>query len=472
MRQPNKLSLLLFLADMVLVNTGLYLGSHLRSMLPFGVSGALSLEVTIPAWYFYPIASTCWFIALFTSRVYDSQHVLRWFDEIRAVLQGAVLSTGLMAGVLYFIDRDFSRLQLGYVIALSTSLLIIYRLSLRVVYRTFKLHRPGMRSRVLIVGAGELGEKIGRVILNYSRWGFDLIGYLDDDPAKQGQRIHDVPVRGTVDQIREVVEDKNIGEVWVTLPLRAYARLDRIVAALDDLAVKIYIVPDYSTHALVRSKPEVFAGMPVIGLRECAIPDDALVIKRIFDLVATSIMLIPLLPLMGLIAVAIKLDSRGPVMFRQDRIGENGIVFQMYKFRTMTEDAESRQSEVNEVLEDGTIIHKHKNDPRVTRVGRILRRFSLDELPQLFNVLKGEMTLVGPRPEMPWLVDKYEPWQRKRFAVPQGITGWWQINDRSDKPMHLNTEDDLYYVYNYSLWLDVIILLRTPWAALRGRGAF
>jgi lipopolysaccharide/colanic/teichoic acid biosynthesis glycosyltransferase len=120
----------------------------------------------------------------------------------------------------------------------------------------------------------------------------------------------------------------------------------------------------------------------------------------------------------------------------------------------------------------GRGLPKRKDDPRVTRIGRFLRRFSLDELPQLWNVLKGEMSLVGPRPEQLWLVDQYEPWQRKRFAVPQGITGWWQINGRSDKPLHLNTEDDLYYVYNYSVWLDIWILLRTPLAVLQGKGAF
>jgi len=166
------------------------------------------------------------------------------------------------------------------------------------------------------------------------------------------------------------------------------------------------------------------------------------------------------------------LGSPGPAIIGQERVGENGRLFKMLKFRTMVADADERIEEVLRRDDSGQLIHKAQNDPRVTKVGHVLRRFSLDELPQLLNVLKGDMSLVGPRPEMPWLVDRYESWQRKRFAVPQGITGWWQINGRSDKPMHLNTEDDLYYVYNYSLWFDVLILLRTPAAVLRGKGAF
>ena len=175
---------------------------------------------------------------------------------------------------------------------------------------------------------------------------------------------------------------------------------------------------------------------------------------------------------MGVIALCLKLEGKGPVLFIQQRVGENGRLFNMYKFRTMIPGAENLPNAVGKIDAQGRVIHKTANDPRVTRIGRLLRRTSMDELPQIFNILKGEMSLVGPRPELPDLVEKYEIWQRKRFAVPQGMTGWWQVNGRSDKPMHLHTEDDLYYVQNYSLSLDLYILCKTAWVVLRGKGAY
>jgi len=178
------------------------------------------------------------------------------------------------------------------------------------------------------------------------------------------------------------------------------------------------------------------------------------------------------LPVMAVIAVFIKLDSPGPVIFKQQRVGENGRLFNMYKFRTMEPDAEAHHSDLIQTTPEGQIIHKFYDDPRVTQVGRYLRQLSLDELPQLINILKGDMSLVGPRPELPWLVETYEPWQRKRFEVPQGLTGWWQINGRADRLMHENTEEDLYYIKNYSLWLDIQILWRTLKAVIDRRGAF
>jgi exopolysaccharide biosynthesis polyprenyl glycosylphosphotransferase len=196
--------------------------------------------------------------------------------------------------------------------------------------------------------------------------------------------------------------------------------------------------------------------------------------KRLFDLAASSLLLILLAPAMVGIALLIKLDSPGPVLFRQRRVGEGGRLFWMVKFRSMVEGAEQAEVHLLQNTGDGRLsFAKTPHDVRITRVGRILRRASLDELPQLLNVLKGEMSLVGPRPELPWLVAAYEPWQRKRFAVPQGMTGWWQVSGRMKRSdLRQRVEDDLYYISNYSLGLDLRILLKTIPAVIRGRGAY
>ena len=248
--------------------------------------------------------------------------------------------------------------------------------------------------------------------------------------------------------------------------------LGDLVLALQRLPVRIYVVPDLFDLAFFRTTVEDYNGIPLIGLRDPVIEGFPRMVKRAFDLAVVLLLLPVLLPLMGLIALLIKLDSSGPVFYKQQRAGENGKLFWMYKFRSMCDGADRRLVEVVGQNDDGQAVFKSASDPRVTRIGRFLRSTSLDELPQVFNVLKGEMSLVGPRPEQPWLVDCYESWQRKRFAVPQGITGWWQVNGRSDKPMHLHTEEDLYYIQNYSLLLDLRILWRTVGVVLRRKGAF
>jgi exopolysaccharide biosynthesis polyprenyl glycosylphosphotransferase len=194
--------------------------------------------------------------------------------------------------------------------------------------------------------------------------------------------------------------------------------------------------------------------------------------KRAMDILLSGIALFLAAPVMLMVIIAIKLESPGPVLFKQRRVGEGGKLFHIYKFRSMVVNAEALQTTVNKTTHDGKTLHKHKDDPRVTRIGRIIRKTSIDELPQLLNILKGDMSLVGPRPELPWLVEQYEAWQRERFLVPQGLTGWWQVTGRSEKPCHLSTEDDLHYVRNYSLWLDIKIMLMTIPAMLKGKGAF
>jgi exopolysaccharide biosynthesis polyprenyl glycosylphosphotransferase len=462
----------LLLVDLLLVPVGLLAASQLRTLLPFGRGGALSEAAVSVPWYVYLTAVCAWGACLISTGSYNPRLSLRWFNEAWRVVWGATLASGLMAGVLYFGYRELSRLQFVYFSFASVLLLLGYRAGIRIVYRLRGKARPGTRSKVLIVGAGELGERVAKVLLDHSRWGYDLVGFLDDDPSKLGSELAGLSVLGTIDGLNRVVEERGVEEVWVALPVRAYDRLQGVVTALERQAMRIKVVPDYFSLALVRPNAEILGGMPIIGLRDPLIEGGPRVVKRLFDLVMSALLLIPGLVVMGVIALLIRLDSKGSVLLRQERVGENGRAFKMHKFRTMVAGAEQELLRSAEAKLEELGPHKQRADLRVTRIGRILRHYSLDELPQLLNVLKGDMSLVGPRPELPWLVQKYEAWQRKRFAVPQGLTGWWQINGRSDKPMHLHTEDDLYYVYNYSLWLDLWILLRTPIAVLRGKGAF
>ncbi len=194
--------------------------------------------------------------------------------------------------------------------------------------------------------------------------------------------------------------------------------------------------------------------------------------KRLLDVLVGSVALLASLPVLMTAAVLVYLDDGGPALFIQRRVGLRGRPFNMYKFRTMVRDADALRVLVEHRDSDGRPLYKAHDDVRVTRIGRFLRRFSIDELPQLLNVLKGEMSLVGPRPELPHIVLNYEPWQVQRLSVLPGITGWWQIRGRSERPMHLHTADDLYYVRNRSIWLDLWILCLTPWAVLGGRGAY
>jgi lipopolysaccharide/colanic/teichoic acid biosynthesis glycosyltransferase len=195
-------------------------------------------------------------------------------------------------------------------------------------------------------------------------------------------------------------------------------------------------------------------------------------IKRLVDIVISASLLTLSWPFLISVATLIWIERSGPILFRQQRVGERGRLFTMYKFRTMVPGAEAMEAAIAAQMKNGAVLHKRMDDPRVTPLGRWLRRTSLDELPQLLNVLRGDMSLVGPRPELPWLVAQYEPWQYRRLGVPQGVTGLWQVNGRSQNPMHLSTDIDLYYVEHYSLRLDLSILVKTPLAVWRGDGAF
>jgi exopolysaccharide biosynthesis polyprenyl glycosylphosphotransferase len=370
---------------------------------------------------------------------------------------------------LFFLTfRDFSRWLFITFIVLNTVILLGWRVIARVLWRVAR--GPAAKRRVLIVGAGDLGRRVGQMVDEYNWTGLTLVGYLNDSSEVRG--YNELPILGNLVNARRIVEREGVNDLVIALPEEAYGKVNDLILDLSDLPLHIRVLPDYYSLSLYQASIDDFAGVPMINLRDPALNDVQRLVKRIFDLLIGSIIMVFILPILSVVALAIKLDSGGPVIFRQQRVGENGRIFGMYKFRSMIVGAEAMQEELTTRDEHGNIIYKREDDPRITRTGRIIRRTSLDELPQLINVLKGDMSLVGPRPELPMMVGQYEPWQHKRFAVPQGMTGWWQINGRADKPLHLHTEDDIYYIQNYSLLMDIYILLKTPWVVMRGIGAY
>ncbi len=455
------------LMDVLLIVFSLRMSAMLRPL--FSVFGFVKdiyapTPVPLELYFVFPLV---WVAVNLLFSIYDGRRNFRVADEFGSISLAAALAGISMAGVLYLSYRDISRFLYLFFVGLALFLLLAWRAIARLVFR-MKL-RPVEQRAILILGAGEIGRRLQKQIQRQSALGLRLVGFLDDDESK----LKSVPeVLGPLDRARDVIQHQRVDDVVVALPLSAHERLNQIVSVLHDLPVRVWIIPDYFSLTLHKASVEEFAGLPMLDLRAPALSEYQRMIKRGFDLFITLLCLPLALPLMGLIALLVRLDSRGPVMYNRKRVGENGKLFTMYKFRTMVVGAEQMQAQVAQDDANGNHIHKRPDDPRVTRIGRFLRRTSLDELPQIFNVLLGSMSLVGPRPEMPELVENYKLWQRKRFTVPQGITGWWQINGRSDRPMHLHTEDDLYYVQHYSIWLDLQILVRTGWAVLRGRGAF
>jgi exopolysaccharide biosynthesis polyprenyl glycosylphosphotransferase len=339
------------------------------------------------------------------------------------------------------------------------------------------LRRLGMNVRkTLIYGAGPVGVEIARRLVCQNWTGLVPIGFLDDDPAKSGSAVtvegNTLPVLGGWHQARDVIQSRKVQEVIVALPSVPYQHLVDFATSIMSLAVQIRVVPDL--FHVISGKPDVcdLGGIPLVGVRRVAIDGFDAAIKRALDVAGAVLGLLAAAPVMLLVALAVRLSSPGPTLFRQERVGENGVPFSVLKFRTMVQDAESRLSEVVDIDALDQPAFKVAGDPRTTSIGRILRRWSLDELPQLINVLKGEMSLVGPRPEEAKVVAKYTYPQRQRLAVKPGLTGPMQVNGRGNLSFDERLSTELNYIRNYTLLLDIEILIKTLPAVVRGRGAY
>ncbi len=490
-RALNTFTLILLAIDLACTLLAFQLGRYLRELLPFGIYLDEPLYNNV---LLYLVILAIWTLVFLVLKVYDPTRALHYADDVQAVVVATSVAVLLFAGVAYLFFRELSRVLFAYFFLSDLIFLAGMRGLLRVFFRARPDLWPGRSRRVLIVGAGPIGREIAQAMQDYQWARLELAGFVDDAAPDQlqtrpasgahrtGQPQEAIltppgPILGPLRDTARIVRERRIDEVVIALPLRAHEQLMELVLALQELPVNLRLVPDIVDLVFIRASVEEFAGLPLIGLREPIIDGVDRLVKRSFDVIVGGLVLILTSPLMLLVASVIKLDSPGPAFYCGQRVGEGGKLFWMFKFRTMMQGAEAQEMALAKKADDADggppLFNKHPDDPRVTRLGHFLRRTSLDELPQLINVLKGEMSLVGPRPELPWLVERYLPWQRKRFAVPQGITGWWQVSGRSNRAEHsLRVEDDLYYIRNYSLLLDLRILWKTIGSVIRGEGAF
>jgi exopolysaccharide biosynthesis polyprenyl glycosylphosphotransferase len=425
-----------------------------------------------------------WPFFLIVFSVYDGRRNETLKAELLNVFLAVNVSMLVLAGGLYFTYRGTSRLTLVMFWQMDLVLLLGSRFAWWA-YRRSQNGRRMVRLRsVLVIGAGEVGFNVVEQLRRFAWMDILLRGYIDDDPQKQGQLFGGLPVLGSLDQAVEVVQRYQIRDAVVTLPMHAHDRLVGICHTLQDAGVHVHVVPDLFALSFPNAALDGFGGIPVIDLGQPGINGPRRVIKKSFDILGASLGMVVLSPLLLLIAILIKLESPGPVIYRQTRIGENGKLFTMFKFRSMRLDADTglhrayvtrliRENLSPEQLarETGQKSLKMEADPRITRVGGFIRKTSLDELPQLLNVIRGEMSLVGPRPSLPYEVELYQRWHRRRFEAPPGITGLWQVEGRNRVSFDEMVRMDIEYIERQSFWMDLSLILKTPLALISTRGA-
>jgi exopolysaccharide biosynthesis polyprenyl glycosylphosphotransferase len=354
------------------------------------------------------------------------------------------------------------------------SAMLITVLRLGVYYSSRRFRQRGINTKSLVViGGGARSENLIKTIAEETELGYKVLGYLDSSPSYSQRKLAETPWLGSFDDLTRIINEEVVDEVAIALPIKShYAEIKTAIAQLEEQGVVVHLLSDFFPYSLSRIQSHEFKGLPLLSLHSSPRFSWRVELKRLFDIVIAAILLILFTPLFVLVAVLIKLDSPGKIFFSQERMGYNKRRFYMIKFRTMVSDAETRMDEFEHLNEKQGPIFKIKNDPRITRVGKYLRKFSLDELPQLINVLFGDMSLVGPRPlSLRDALKLDAPFYKRRFCVRPGLTCLWQISGRSNLSFEEWMELDLEYIDHWSLNLDWWILAKTVPAVLTARGA-
>jgi exopolysaccharide biosynthesis polyprenyl glycosylphosphotransferase len=412
-----------------------------------------------------------WALLLLLTKLYETFKTKTFFQEAFAVFKVVFVGSFIIGfGVFFLRYFMISRAVLVFFGLLDFLFLVGERVVIRGILKYRRSRGWGLLN-IIVVGTGKAAEQIAEVIGQQHHWNLRLVGFVSTHGKHQGETIRGYPVLGGRSDFPRIINDSVVDEVIFAVSRERLERLEDLFLLCEEEGIKTRITLNFFPHVFSKIYLERLQDIPLLTFSTTPTNEFALFIKRLIDIVISSACLIVLSPLLLIVSLLIKMTSEGSVFFKQARSGLYFRAFTMYKFRSMVVDAEEKKRELRHMSEMDGPIFKIRNDPRITGVGKWIRKTSIDELPQLINVLKGEMSLVGPRPHPVEEVREYTTWQRRRLSMKPGITGLWQVGGRSDTTFAESMKHDLNYIDNWSLWLDITILIKTLPAALLGKGA-
>ncbi|MBI1823075.1 MAG: sugar transferase [Nitrospirae bacterium] len=472
LRQKTRLvSFLLYFLDQTILLLSFYLSYLFRNS-----SFIKTIGITDPFYnqtWLLLIILPVWSLLFYFSRLYESQRTRTLLHEIRLIFITSAIGT-LFIGFLVFAIRAHSAsrfliLTFGF---FSFLLLSMARILIREIARIVRKKGFNFRA-IVIVGTGKRAREIAKSIERNGHWGLKFIGFVSDIPSARFTKIMGLPVLGLVEDLTKIIDQHVIDEVVFAVSRKRLENLEESFLICEEEGINARVAVNFFPHMIAKVHLEDLHGIPLLTFSTVPYNEFLLLIKRIMDVIVSTFLIVALIPIYGIIVFLIKISSPGPVFFKQIRVGRNGRHFGLYKFRSMVINAEEQKRDLAVLNEMDGPVFKIKNDPRITSMGKWLRKTSLDEIPQFWNVLVGEMSLVGPRPPLPEEVAHYKRWQKRKLSMKPGITCLWQISGRN---RNINFEEwmnlDLKYIDNWSLKLDMEIFLKTIPVVLWGRGAF
>jgi len=472
-QQAKRITIIQILIDTLCVAIAFFIAFDLREtslLMTLSIRKSFINDLDVYLWILL-IHTPILILILRSNGAYNPRKNLSIFDLTWTIMKSIVLSMLALGTILYFMKFQYvSRLFILLIGFITFLILITERLLYSRVLRSIRL--KGLHTRnVLIVGTGPRAREFAQLILKHAEWGLRIIGYVDDQPREEDAQLLRGQIIGTTRDIPGLVQERVIDEVIIAIPRRFLNQMEDVVHLCEETGIETTILADLFDTLVANTHLSFIDDIPLLTFSTVPAQEWKLLVKAFVDFLGAAFLIFGLAPLLITVAIIIKLTSKGPVLYRQRRIGLHGREFMLYKFRSMYLDAEEKQKEIQHLNEMTGPVFKITRDPRVTTVGRFIRKTSLDELPQLFNVLKGEMSMVGPRPPIPHEVEQYKRWQRRRLSMKPGITCIWQVNGRNKIGFEEWTKLDLQYIDNWSLGLDFKILFKTIPVVLFGYGA-